>query len=184
MNTLQSQFHETIVSCAQVISAARICYIISIVLQLSMSSRAHTFPVTALCSLLIYNPSLLSTHKVYQKVLTKAAKKGNWGWKRQWRICAFQIDDSAKRCNPTILPKGLATPPYPSGLLNCASLQRLSSAIMPQNISVTFLGTCSGGGPSTSRSCSALAISLDNDIWRKSIISIRNSFVESGAKML
>ncbi|KAF8306098.1 Metallo-hydrolase/oxidoreductase [Clavulina sp. PMI_390] len=36
---------------------------------------------------------------------------------------------------------------------------------MPKSISVTFLGTSSGGGPSSSRACSSLAISLDSEIW-------------------
>jgi len=36
---------------------------------------------------------------------------------------------------------------------------------MPKNISVTFLGTCSGGGPILSRHCSSLALNLDGEIW-------------------
>src|SRR5258708_36707500 len=38
---------------------------------------------------------------------------------------------------------------------------------MPKTISLTFLGTCSGGGPILSRHCSSLALNFDGEIWRE-----------------
>ncbi|KAF8343183.1 beta-lactamase-like protein [Cantharellus anzutake] len=36
---------------------------------------------------------------------------------------------------------------------------------MPNRISITFLGTSSGSGPTLSRHCSSLALNLDGEIW-------------------
>jgi hypothetical protein len=44
--------------------------------------------------------------------------------------------------------------------------------IMPANWSVTFLGTCSGGGPTRTRNCSSLVLNLGirgAPLWSKSV---------------
>ena len=40
-----------------------------------------------------------------------------------------------------------------------------SSAKPIPPVSIHFLGTCSGGGPTIARNCSSLAVEFGNDIW-------------------
>lgn len=46
-----------------------------------------------------------------------------------------------------------------------------SNKDMAKRVSLTFLGTSAGGGPTPSRSCTSNALSIDNSIWRESRIA-------------
>jgi hypothetical protein len=53
----------------------------------------------------------------------------------------------------------------------------LSAAAMARAMTVTFLGTCSGGGPNESRNCSSLVLDClrDGSLWSAFFSSIHAS---------